>query len=712
MIGVVARRIGAEDIAIKNWLESQINTLTIDYTRVEEDIISILSQYDLSLFVSESDSFLNEMKRAETGSFYTPVRWVKYMTRIALCDWVATELCMENVEAEDIVKASLASKYQACSLSEANIVQLYNALPHIKVIDIACGAGAFLIEMVKCLTRMHTYLEKCLGRTSSVSDIADHYISKSVVGIDLQAEPLAVYTLCLMWAYGSKVQYKFQPCTIIGDSLEDNLFEENEILSAVMQDGGFDIVIGNPPYLGEKGNTKVFKAIRASQFGKLHYEGKMDLSYFFTLKSLEIMKFTGSLTYLTTNYFITADGAVKYRNFLRSKAVFTHILNFNSYPVFKEALGQHNMIYALKKRTASTDSIETKVKYVLNQTLTDKLELDYKTLLNQKENSTYVNVYVCPEASLYNDDGTISILSDDAHREALMAYEAFCTMKLKDEFQINQGIVSGADQVSGLMLRSKLPKKHIHQYQLEKGQPIFVFSNEDQGLSEIEEACLRPFYKNSDIAEYVIQPRTHRSIIYLDKLLDNVEGLYPNTIEHLNRFKPVLEARREVKTGTRPWYALQWPRKPEVFEGAKIVVPQRSKVNRFAFTSEPFYCSADVYYFKADHLSLEAWYYYLGILNSSIMYLWLYNNGKRKGELLELYAKPLLETVVPGFEEALWQYEISSTVKGIMESNSNIDSKTYKENKSKIDQIIFSAMGLKNENIKRIVDFRNRHNNA
>lgn len=711
MIGVVARRIGTEDIEIKNWLEGLVDGLTITYKRMDDGVVSVLSDYDLSIFVSESDSFLSDMRRSETGSFYTPIQWVKYMTRIALYDWVATQLSIPVEKAEAFVNACLDPEDKVCDLTRIEIDTLFKAIKEIKVVDIACGAGAFLLEMVSCITKIHICLADEIGQKTERNQVADFYLSKCVVGLDLQAEPLIVYTLCLMWTYGSLEHWKIRPCTIQANSLSEGLFELNTILSPIINSGGFDIVIGNPPYLGEKGNTSVFKSIRETAFGRKHYEGKMDLSYFFTLKSLEIMKPTGSLTYLTTNYFITADGAVKYRASLKQEAIFAHILNFNSYPVFKEALGQHNMIYLLKKRKNDSLDVKTTVKYVLNRTLKDKVYLDHHQVLQQEGNSDYINAYSCAENSLYNDDGTISILSDDTHREALLAYESFCTIKLKDEFQINQGIVSGADQVSGLMLRSKLPRKSIEKYDLEKGQPIFVFNDTDKKLSSIEQTCLRPFYKNSDIGEYNIQPRTHRSIIYLDTFVDDVEYEYPETIEHLSQFKPVLENRREVKTGTRPWYALQWPRKPEVFEGPKIVVPQRCKVNRFAFTRKPFYASADVYYFKADHLTEDAWYYYLGLLNASIMYLWLYHNGKRKGELLELYAKPLLETAVPKYDRAKWQVDIARIVEKLIE-NEYLSKNDKLNARREIDQIIFSEMLLRKDTIKTILDFRNRHNNS
>lgn len=727
MIGVVSRRISVEDIEIRNWIEKSVDGLSLEYRRMDEEIINLLLEYDLSMLVSEADSFLGDIRRTETGSFYTPIEWVKYMTRIALDDWMQSVYKMDEVQSISLLML-LSRKYDEDqaeslveSLSELKVSKdelrcIADGLKNICVVDIACGAGAFLLETVELLSTVYTNISFILEGDHDYKKTARRFLTSSVAGIDLQAEPLAVYTLCLLWRYADKEEWKLDPFIIRGSSLSQELFTSDEGLSAVLKNGGFDIVLGNPPYLGEKGNTSVFKEVRKTTFGQRHYEGKMDLSYFFTLKSLELLKPSGSLTYLTTNYFITADGAAKYRQSLREKAWFSHVLNFNTYPVFKDALGQHNMIYMLKPYEAVVGDRKAKVKYVLNNAYIDRVELCYEEILLSGHDPKYVNAYECDPDGLFTPDGTISILSDDNHKEILEAYNAFCDIKLRDVFNINQGIVSGADQVSGLMLRSKLPKNDIKKYNLEKGDPIFVFNDEDPRLGNLETDLMRPFYKNSDIGAYTIQPRTRRTIVYLDGYEDHVENEYPNVISHLRKFKPVLEARREVKTGTRPWYALQWPRKPEVFEGSKIVVPQRSRTNRFAYTEQPFYCSADVYYFKekstkASHawqspLDIKAWLYYLGVLNSSMLYLWLYHNGKRKGELLELYAKPLLDTAAPCYRGLPWQQKISAHVEKIMMCDAHED---IEVNRRAVDELIFEAMSLRKDEIQVIADFLERH---
>lgn len=737
MIAVVARRIDVDDIQVKNHILKTVEGLNLTYKRIDPAVIDYLSDFDLSLFVTEADGFLEDLKRNTTGSFYTPIEWVRYMTKISVSDWIVETLKTHKVKAPAQPTQwvlALAKKYdegewqsgmevfKSLSMSEEELTILLNAFENIRVIDIACGAGAFLLEFVELLTTISTNMKKILGQETDYKTHALDFLTDAVAGIDLQPEPLAVYILCLMWRYASPDKWMLSPMIALGDSLEDTTYNKHHKIKKIVNSKKFDIAIGNPPYLGEKGNTQVFKKIRQTEFGRKHYEGKMDLSYFFALKSLELIHKKGRLTYLTTNYFITADGAAKFRKTLKETTWFAHILNFNSYPVFKDALGQHNMIYTLKRHDQSQEiqkakkSKETLVRYVHNQTYIEKIHLECDPILEGKYPQKYVKEYLCHAEDLYTAEGTISILSDDSHKAVLNVYDNFSDIRLKDVFEIKQGIVSGADQVSGLMLRAKLPMEYIQEYGIEKGDPIFVFDNNDPKLLEVEESVLKPFYKNSDIDAYKIRPRTERKIVYLDGYNNETEQDYPRTLNHLQKYRPVLEARREVKTGTRPWYALQWPRNMSVFEGEKIVVPQRCKINRFAYTDKAFYCSADVYYFKEkavkgawanqNDFDALAWMYYLGVLNSSIVYLWLYQNGKRKGELLELYAKPLLETAVPCYWAYDWQISISNAVKRIMETDNEDEIKIHKK---EIDRLMFKAMNVNDQEADMVMAFLNRH---
>ena len=134
-------------------------------------------------------------------------------------------------------------------------------------------------------------------------------------------------------------------------SVTDNAFDWNsrEGFKEILDNGGFDIVIGNPPYVGEKGNKDVFRKINSTEWGNHFYEGKMDLFYFFFHKAIDLTRENGFISFITTNYFITSDGGLNLRKDFKSRTIITKLINFDEFKIFDNARGQHNMITFLIK---------------------------------------------------------------------------------------------------------------------------------------------------------------------------------------------------------------------------------------------------------------------------------------------------------------------------------------------------------------------------
>ena len=121
------------------------------------------------------------------------------------------------------------------------------------------------------------------------------------------------------------------------------------------------------------------------------------------------------------------------------------------------------------------------------------------------------------------------------------------------------------------------------------------------------------------------------------------------------QYKDILDDQIIRYEESYPWYALHRPRDIRIFESnKKIICPYRSKVNYFSIATEPVFSSRDVFFItpKSDDLSLEDMKFIVGILNSKTYYYWLFNMGKRKGDILELYYKPLSEIpiLIPSME--------------------------------------------------------------
>ncbi len=92
-----------------------------------------------------------------------------------------------------------------------------------------------------------------------------------------------------------------------------------------MEKNGFDIVIGNPPYIGESQHKDTFAPIKQGNLRK-YYQGKMDYFYFFFHLGLNLGNMKSVISFITTNYFLTANGAKKLREDLKARANFISLL--------------------------------------------------------------------------------------------------------------------------------------------------------------------------------------------------------------------------------------------------------------------------------------------------------------------------------------------------------------------------------------------------
>jgi hypothetical protein len=405
--------------------------------------------------------------------------------------------------------------------------------------------------------------------------------------------------------------------------------------------GGFDVVIANPPYVGEKGHKEMFREIRSGNLGGF-YQGKMDLFYFFFHLALTLGKKDAEIAFITTNYYPTALGARKLRQCLKHEAIIRELVNFNDLKIFEAALGQHNMITILQK--AHNEAALARTSITQRQGLS-RSEL-LQTILNRNDPETFY--YQVKQKDLYDGDdcyirwsGT-SAQSEDPVQSILEKIKkqgdvlgALCN--------VNNGIFAGADTLSE-------PKKTKYTITTANvGDGIFVLTKNEVdklNLDENEKLIVKPLFKNSDIHRYVTNNNNDLFILnlrYTDRPdIDN----YPNIKTHLMRFRALLSNR--PRTGTLEsafnngyWYVMSTSRRVSM-DAEKIVVPQRSSTNTFGYNNIPWYAMSDVFFVteKDKAISLR---YILALINSKLYYLWLYHRGKRKGETLELIGNPISE---------------------------------------------------------------------
>ena len=442
-------------------------------------------------------------------------------------------------------------------------------LENIKIADLSCGTGNLLTIM---LVKLIELSKKITGKY--------YFNSNWIRGYDIDEKALKVYE--------QDVKNILEKYNLQGEIL---VFKEDSLLSE--KNIKYNIVIGNPPYLGEKNHQEIFRKLKETEFGRKYYEAKMDYFYYFIEKGIDILENNGILVYVTTNYWLKADSGIILRNKLREEGHYTEIIDYNV-SIFKNAPGQHNMIFSWKKNIKFSEK--------------NKIENENFIVDIEKEE----NKFILENKNLYDKKGNI-ILVDKENRIFNEKINNRSTHKLGEIFNINQGIVTGCDKA-------------------------FVTEKYDERFKNY----LKPFYKNKDIFKYNCIKENYFWIYYMDKnqvLTDELREVFLP-------YKETLLKRREVQKDLLKWWQLSWARDKEVMKEEKILVRQRCKTNFFAYSKEEFYGSADIYYLTLKDKSFNI-FYILGYLNSDIFYKWYKNNGKHKGYNLEFYATPLKE--VPFF---------------------------------------------------------------
>ncbi|MDP3974043.1 MAG: TaqI-like C-terminal specificity domain-containing protein [Candidatus Daviesbacteria bacterium] len=478
---------------------------------------------------------------------------------------------------------------------------------------------------------------------------------------------------------------------------------------------GFDIVIANPPYIGERKNEGLFHEVIKSEFGRRYYTRWMDYFYFFFHLAFEYSSDNTIIAFISTNYYLTATGGRKLRKDFKLRSNVLRLINFNELKIFENALGQHNMITIIttnNDRECIAKNCITKRKGVA------KVD-DLQKIIDWNDKDT--DYYKIAQNELYEgSDYQIRISgtsnnSDLPNITNILSKTKSNSIPLGIIMHITMGIVTLSDTLSQRHL-DRFPEIHG-----EKGDGIYVLSNEELqelNLSESEKKkFIRPFYKNSDIKHYYSEMKNKSWLIYIKDEGSHIELELPLK-EHFEKYKKLIVALKEnflknkiAASIVKKWFAnnnyfvLFTPKKEEYFTRPKIIVPYRSKENYFAYNEASWFGSKDIGYIQPldSHYSLK---YILAILNSKLIFRWLYFRGKRKGETLELYQKPLSEIPIKKIfsDEQKPFIEIVDKILALTSSSdylSNTEKQARVKNYQKqIDKLVYELYGLTPEEIE------------
>lgn len=631
-----------------------------DFKFIPSDVLGQVYENYLGHLLSKSRKGLtldvSAKKRKEQGIYYTPSYIEDY-----------------------IVEQALKPVLDKChSVAE---------LKSIKVLDPACGSGSFLIKAMEMIEKKYVDFGARKGEGIRLQVLLDN-----IYGVDLDEKAVEIARLNLvinsletrMKLPGLEQHIKNGNSLISGTDEElkkyfgknfrdKKPFNWEEEFPEVFNraNPGFDVIIGNPPYIKEFVNKSAFDGLRDSPY----YQGKMDLWTLFACKDIDLLRNDGVLSFIAPNNWVTNAGASITREKVLSETQIIEYVDFGGYQVFENA-GIQTMIFAVQKKKPDT-----------------KYNLQY--LLLSQDNHT--------------ENEVIAMLTHPLQ-----------IMEFKPE-EMKQGIEfsSGSNSEVGGLLTKIASKRNFELSQDEVAQGIvgapddaFFIADEDyKQATGSERRLLKKFYTNT---KRYYSGSTKGYIYYSTKknCPDITQAEYPNFTNSINNFKTKLLNRREVKSGQIKSHHLQWPRNEKYFiDGSKIIAAIRTYEPAFYYTKDEYYGSRALNFIQSDRIDLR---YLTGILNSKLVAFWLKHKGKKLGNLLQIDKGPLLQIPIYLSDSTGHQKSLTKLVEEITLLNKSLSLVSENSNKwndikkeiekidELIDQLVYKLYGLTDEEIEVI----------
>mgnify|MGYP000642658188 CR=1 FL=1 len=442
--------------------------------------------------------------------------------------------------------------------------------------------------------------------------------------------------------------------------------------------GGFDLIIGNPPYIKEYTERSAFDGVRHSYY----YQGKMDLWYLFACNGLDILKEGAVLSFIATNNWVTNFGASKMRDKIIKDARILALIDFNNFKIFDSA-GIQTMIMMFQKDSIS-DNYEFDYRKLNNNT--DDLS-NVADLLAKNNNGIHEIFSPIVERSKFKDKSLI--FNNPVIENIINKIQQVDSFNLSNK-EVANGIHSHHDNVTKRMLEELENKFNI-------GSGIFSLNNNELNnlsLQPNEQELIKPYFTSKELFRYYGTKDNKNWIIYTSSYFKNPKNIipYPNIKRHLDQFSKV------ISSDNKP-YGLHRTRDENFFKGEKIISLRKcSNKPVFTYTDYDCYVPAAFYVIKTSKISQIA---LTGFLNSSICTFWLKFKGKMQGTNYQIDKEPLVNIPIPSsFNKHEGEIiELVNQIISIKNQNNEENCLIYEK---KIDLLIYDLYELTEEEIEII----------
>ena len=522
----------------------------------------------------------------------------------------------------------------------------------------------------------------------------------------------------------------------------------------------FDLIIGNPPYLGQNYNAKLFQTyVKDYKICDQYFVGNMDLFYYFIHLGIHKLKPGGLLSFITTNYWITKSkktGIKFLKPHIIDECFLLQYIDLSNLRIFKDATGQHNSIFVLQKKTEyeKIHKINYDIDIIQISKNTDSSQSDEsfnkETFMNIIHNikSESINRY---KSAISNKDlkreGSWNLQYPLEVKKLVEKIELKCatngkTLYLKDYFLIRNGLILIKDDIF-IVNKDKDLKIDDDKYTLKiNGQYL--------NLNEYEKERLKKVYKSKSIRSYGFIKEDHIGyLIYFNKnefhSLPNenrnqaYEKKYPILTAYFQQYEK--ELRKILINAKENPDDLYFPRRgafirnveksdkggnlidlePNYNEGNKIFFKYISNKNVFGYTNSSYLATSDTYFLWPKSSEREINYLFIiAYLNSKLVHFLFKAKNiiiKRSKTKLEFgIPLPNLNTFNSEKDQALlgliiflasWLVDYSNNKINQNEFLTTISSMSYFSyfNQNDLLSTILTALERNNNNmIQRIID--------
>jgi type I restriction-modification system DNA methylase subunit len=532
----------------------------------------------------------SKTKRKKDGVFYTP----KYITKY-IVDNTLGRLCTEKkielgIVDEDFAEGKRGRQKKTIQQLRGKLDAYRAWLLQLTICDPACGSGAFLNQVLEYLIAEHRYLDELesqlFGTPMVLPNVENQILENNIFGVDINEESVEIARLSL-WLRTAKKGRKLSSLSSnikVGNSLIDDpavagdlAFNWEKEFPQVFVKGGFDVVVGNPPYVRQE-LLGEFKPYFNNKYKV--YEGTSDLFAYFYEKAFIILNFYGVFGFIS-NTFDKTKAAYTLREFLKHNIEITEYIDFTEVQIFEGATTYPVILIA---------------KNQVPEYLHFKYKKIPKSLQNNIIDIDLVHGFNVAQYSLNSDSWSFNSFGHDQ-----ILHKISKNKTLKDQYKKSfRGIVTGYNDafIIDKKIKDKLESEHPSSKHIIK--PFF----EGKDLSK---------WHSEDLDKYILF--TRRGTLIED---------YPSIEKYLENFRERLTPRNspELTIGRKPgpyqWFEIQdsvdYFKK---FEAPKITWPNLQSKPKFCLDTKGYYINAPSVILPTANKTL------LCLINSTVVWIFL-----------------------------------------------------------------------------------------